>query len=337
MTHQRISIKLVGFFSLLALVVSGCVSGRKYQETVTKQQECQRELEEIRATLQELEAKTKDYDVNMGVAQRQISALQSDTTVLGRSLRILRGQYDKINALNEELLQKSSSLRQNTEAENQRMLMELNDLRDKLLAKEDSLLGLQRTLTERTADVEDREARLQQMREMLEAKDAAIQDLRSRVANALLGFKDKGISVEERNGKIYVSLEAKLLFPSGSTKVDEQGKKAITDLAKAIENEKDLEIVVEGHTDTDKITSQAIPRTNWELSVLRATQVIEIMLANSAVDPRNLMAAGRSEYFPVDPNDKAKNRRIEVILSPNLDALFEVIEGAGETPAETED
>ena len=149
--------------------------------------------------------------------------------------------------------------------------------------------------------------------------------LKARVANALRNFENQGLTVVQKNGKIYVSLEAKLLFNSGSTKVEEEGKAALVELAKVLETERDLEIVVEGHTDTDKLTSSVSPKNNWELSVLRATAVVELMLANSNMSPAQVMAAGRSEFHPVDPNDKTKNRRIEIIISPNLNELFEII------------
>ena len=152
--------------------------------------------------------------------------------------------------------------------------------------------------------------------------------MKDKVAAALTGFTDKGLTVEQKNGKVYVSMEAKLLFPSGSTKVDSKGKEALVKLAKALEGVSDLEIVVEGHTDTDKMSSSSHPKNNWELSVLRATAVVEIMMANSTITPQILSASGRSEYHPVDPSDKAKNRRIEVIITPNLDELFKIIEGS---------
>jgi chemotaxis protein MotB len=120
-------------------------------------------------------------------------------------------------------------------------------------------------------------------------------------------------------------MEAKLLFASGETAVDERGKEVIIDLARVLGNRDDLDIVVEGHTDTDAFSRAKYPRNNWDLSVLRATSVIEIMLANSDLNPESVMAAGRSQFNPVDPNDKAKNRRIEVILSPKLDELLEMV------------
>jgi chemotaxis protein MotB len=121
-------------------------------------------------------------------------------------------------------------------------------------------------------------------------------------------------------------MEAKLLFASGSTAVDENGKKALLEIAGALKDENDVEIIVEGHTDTDKLNSSIIPRDNWELSVLRATEVVKIMSANSGVQPQILSAAGRSEYHPVDPDDKSKNRRIEIIIQPSMKEIYQWIE-----------
>ena len=112
---------------------------------------------------------------------------------------------------------------------------------------------------------------------------------------------------------------------SGSAQVDPVGREALVGLAEVIAEQSDLEIVVEGHTDTDQVRSTTTPKNNWELSVLRATAVVEILLENAGVDPAMLSASGRGEYHPVDASDKAKNRRIEVILAPNLDSLYELI------------
>ena len=129
----------------------------------------------------------------------------------------------------------------------------------------------------------------------------------------------------EKDGKVYISMDAKLLFASGSTKVDSEGIKALKELAKVLEDQKDLEILVEGHTDTDKMRSNSHPVDNWELSVLRATSVVKIMLENSKMDPTTVSASGRSQFIPIDAENKAKNRRIEVVLIPELDELFEII------------
>src|SRR5690606_26573692 len=163
-----------------------------------------------------------------------------------------------------------------------------------LQRKEDALKTLESELIAKEKLLLEREERVNELEEALKRKDEAMKQLKTRVSSALKGFEGKGLTVVEKNGKIYVSLEAKLLFASGSTLVETEGKKALVDLARVLENEKELEVVVEGHTDTDKLVSAAHPKSNWELSVLRATAVVEIMIGNSRINPAQLMAAGRS-------------------------------------------
>ena len=133
------------------------------------------------------------------------------------------------------------------------------------------------------------------------------------------------MTVEQKNGRIYVSLEEKLLFSSGSTTVQQEGVNALIQLGQVLETEKDLEIIVEGHTDSDKLTRSTSPKNNWELSVLRATSVVEIILANSQVNPSQLMAAGRGEVLSCIRNRKGKTGELKVIISPNLNELYEII------------
>ena len=167
--------------------------------------------------------------------------------------------------------------------------------------------------------------KVNELEEIIASKDAIVKALKDKVAKALLGFRDKGLSVIEKDGKVYVSMDAKLLFASGSTKVDSEGIKALKELAKVLEDQEDLEILVEGHTDTDKMRSNSHPVDNWELSVLRATSVVKKILENSTMDPPTVSASGRSQFIPIDIENKAKNRRIEVVLIPKLDELFEII------------
>jgi len=319
--------------SLLAINIFACVPARKFEDMQARKNDLEASNESLRKQNQQLEAQAKERDSNLEELKKSNEALVKDTTILGNSLRHLRTQYDKINELNELLSSKNSQLLGNANEENRKLLKELDAARLDLQKREDALIlleqqinGKQTTLDNMTAELQNREQRLKELEELLAKQSENAEKLRKKVSDALLGFKDKGLNVVEKNGKVYVSMEAKLLFPSGSTKIEPEGRKALIDLAKAIENETELEIVVEGHTDTDKINSSAIPRNNWELSVLRATAVVELMTSNSAVKPTILSAAGRSEYYPVDPNDKAKNRRIEIILSPRLDSLFEIIE-----------
>lgn len=310
----------------------GCVPARKYQEMEAKQKQCEEELNALKQNWQALEAQNKEYSAEIGVMGKAITKLEKDTSLLGQSLRIKELQYDKINALNDELISKLEKLQKGSQEENHKLMLQLEATRKELMKKEDELNVLSQQLDEKKAsldllskELEKREQRVKELEDLIAKKDEAVKLLKDKVANALLSFRDKGLTVEQKNGKVYISLEAKLLFPSGSTKVDNEGKKALVELAKVLQDQKDLEVLVEGHTDTDKLNSSTSPKNNWELSVLRATAVVEIMLENSKMDPKVLTAAGRSEFLPVDESNKAKNRRIEIILIPNLDELYKII------------
>ena len=315
------------FFGALItiLMLGACVPAKKYNELLAKQENCQDQLKKYKTSSLDNEARLKTLQTKADLMQKDIDQLKSDTAEMGESLRLLRAKYDQALLLGESFQKKLNEIK-NSDAKQLAKMQA--DLQSKILEaqhKEDALIELENKLNKKEKLLAEREQRVIELEEIIQRQKDAVNDLKERIADALRGFKDKGIQVEVRNGKVYVSLEAKLLFPSGSTVVNPEGKKAIIDLSKAIENEKDLEIIVEGHTDTDKMVSATHPTNNWELSVLRSTSIIDIMTKNSNIDPALLMAAGRSEYHPVDPNNKAKNRRIEVIIAPNLDKLFQLI------------
>lgn len=318
-------------------ILYSCVPHRKFTDIQAKQEACEAENKQLKVNAESYETRINEYISNYTVAEKKIEALKSDTAVMGSSLRILRKQYDKINALNDELLSKSASLHAGSEREKGNLMAELDGARVSLQAKEDALNKLETALNSKEEELQDREQKLTQLRQMLHSQDSAMQSLRSSVAKALLGFEGKGITVEQRNGRVYVSMEAQLLFATGSTEIDQRGKQAVIDLARAIQSNDDLHIMVEGHTDTDEFDRKTYPRNNWDLSVLRATSVIKLMTDNSDINPILLTAAGRSQYQPVDPTDKAKNRRIEVILSPKLDELMNIVQPDDIAPAPAED
>lgn len=312
---------LSGFFFL----VVSCVPSKKYNELLAEHEATKEALDQYKTKSINCEEENKDLKAKVELYKNQIADLKSDTTEMGEKFRDLQTQYDKIAATNVVLEKKFNELQSKGARESSKLIADLEKTRIALQNKEDALNQLEKELNAKERELAMREKRVQELENIIAEKDRAVSELKKRIAEALLNFEGKGLTVEQKNGKIYVSLEAKLLFPSGSTDVDDEGKKAVVELAKALENESDLEIVVEGHTDTDPIKSSRHPKNNWELSVLRATAVVEIMTNNSSISPKILSAAGRSEFHPVDPNDKAKNRRIEVIITPNLDKLFEII------------
>jgi chemotaxis protein MotB len=314
------------FILFLAILLHSCVPARRFEDAQALAAECETEREKLLLKSETLQEDLDDCLSDNSVIGKSLTRLEQDTSLLGTSLRRMTVQYDKINELNEQLMDKQSSLMTSRESEKKELLETLISLQNDLQAQQSTLSTLESELNSKSRSLEDREARVNELEELLAKKDEAVEALRSRVSDALLNFKDKGLTVVEKDGRVYVSLEAKLLFASGSTTVSSEGTKALIELAKAIQSEKDLSILVEGHTDSDKIIGNSAPYSdNWDLSVMRATSVVRIMMDNSNIDPTQLTAAGRSEYLPVDPSDKAKNRRIEIILAPNLDQLFELI------------
>lgn len=306
-------------------ILSACVPAKKYNELLEKEKVCSEELAKYKLSATDNEGKAKELTNQVDRLRKEVAALKKDTLQMGADFRFLQAQYDLMSNQNEANERKIEQMRINGAKESANYQADIEAKNEELLRKENVLNTLENELINKQKLLAEREARVNELEEMIQRKDEAMKLLKTKVALALKGFENKGLTVVEKNGKIYVSLEAKLLFQSGSTKVEDGGKVALIDLAKVLETEKDLEIIVEGHTDTDRLVSSSHPKSNWELSVLRATSVVEIMTANSAMNPGQLMAAGRSEFHPLDPTDKAKNRRIEIIISPNLNELFQLI------------
>ena len=315
---------LLPFFIVL-LLLSACVPAKKYKDLLEREKVCSEELAKFKKSSGEYEALSKDLQTKFANASRDLSKLIQDTTALGSKYRLLLRDYNIIDGEYKSLEKSFDKLKNLSARETAELQNQLEAKNNELQIKEDALLKLDQELKEKQRLLIEREKRVNELEEAIRKKEAAVQLLKAKVANALRGFENQGLSVVQKNGKIYVSLEAKLLFKSGSTFVEEEGVRALVELGKALEAEKDLEIIVEGHTDTDKLNSSSSPKNNWELSVLRATSVVQILLNNSNMTPSQIMAGGRGEFLPIDESDKAKNRRIEVIISPNLNELFEII------------
>lgn len=318
--------KFIVQFFIVSILAASCVPAKKYNDLVERERVCSEELASYKSRSLKFEEEAVTLSDRVTVLSEVIQALQADTNRIGHEYRTLNAKYEHLTQLIETLETNYDKLRLAGARDIAQLQAELETKRIELVAKEARLNALEAELLRKEAALKEREARVNELEAMLRNRDEAMQQLKSRVTIALDKFKDKGLNVEVRDGKIYVSLEARLLFASGSIVVEPEGKSALIDLAQVLETEKDLEIIVEGHTDTDKLASANHPRNNWELSVLRSTSVIAIMLDNSQMIPAQIMAGGRSEFMPVDPNDKAKNRRIEIIISPNLNELYELIE-----------
>ena len=208
------------------------------------------------------------------------------------------------------------------------LLKENSDLKiQESIAKNNTLL---KQIALKETELQSRGARVDQLEQMIEDQKKALNDLKERLSSALLNYKGKGLTVEQRNGKVYISMENKLLFKSGSWVVEAEGVQALGQLAKVLEKNPEIKVLIEGHTDNVPFTSKGALESNWDLSTKRATAVVQILLKNKQILPQNLTAAGRSEYVPIAPNSSAEgraaNRRIEVVLSPSLDEITTLLE-----------
>lgn len=310
---------------ILTMVLMACVPIKKYRDLEANYNKCMEEQSVYKSKAIDYENQLKELNVQMESMRTSIETLIADTTRIGQEFRDLQLDYQKAAETNQALEEKYTSMVSAGTAENARLINELEATRIELQKKEDRLNELEKELNARSRALDEKEKRINELEQIIASKDEAVRMLKEKITAALRGFADRGITVVEKDGRIYVRMEAQLLFASGKTDVSKEGQKALIDLAKVLETQKDIDILVEGHTDVDPMNSSTSPKDNWELSVLRATSVVKIMLSNSAMDPTSITAGGRSEYIPVDPADKSKNRRIEIIITPDLSKLFELI------------
>ena len=326
------------FISVLSLsILASCVPQRKLEECQAKQKACEDELSALKTTSQANEAKLKDITEQLASTTKEVEGLRKDTNVMGANYRILTVKYDKLNQLNDELMDKMNRQLSSSERDNAKLSGDLQATQAQLLKKQDELNTLSVQLNKQKASLDSlsaqlqlREKRVNDLESILKQKDQAAADLKKKLSDALYNFENKGLTITQKNGKIYVSMDESLLFASGKTDVQSKGVEALKNLAKVLEQNADINIMVEGHTDDVPMHGNGDIKDNWDLSVMRATSVTKIILQNGpTIDPKRISAAGRGEFFPLDssktPEARKKNRRTEIILTPKLDELLKVL------------
>lgn len=206
---------------------------------------------------------------------------------------------------------------------------EIADLNSKITGLNSNNATLRASSSKLSEDLKRREARLKEVEDILRKRDEATLALKDKLQKALLGFQQSGLSVEVRNGKVYVSLTDKLLFSTGSIVIDEKGKQALTGLATVLKSQPEINISVEGHTDNQRVVNLGQIKDNWDLSVLRATSVVRYLTETEHIENTRITATGKGQYQPIEdantPEARSRNRRIEIVLSPKLDELYDLI------------
>lgn len=327
---------IVVAITLIGSIIS-CVPSRKYEELNSKYKTCSEENESLKASNKTLEEQTIELTSSVEQLKKAIASLENDTTIMGNSLRLMTTNYDNINKTYQLLLDKNNELLSGNKVTTEKLTKDLLRTQEELQAKEDALRTLEGSLTVKeeklkklTTELELREKRVNELEAMISRKDSLVTALKNKVKDALLGFENNGLTIEQKNGKVYVSLDESLLFSSGSYAVGTKGVDVLKKLAKVLEQNQDINILVEGHTDNVPLNGKGDVADNWDLSVKRATSVVKIITTNSSVNPKRLTAAGRGEYIPLDMTNtgdgRKKNRRTEIILSPKLDELLQLLE-----------
>lgn len=308
--------------SLLLLSLSSCVSAKKFDELKSKLNDAETDRGELRRDLNDCqdektdlaEAKTRLKQSTQS-QKSAIDSLSGKNKRLEKQLEQLQDSYDALEKNSSEAMAANSK-------QNRKLLKDLEE-------KQANLQEEQQRLNKLKSDLESRSKRVDELESLIKKKDEKMKNLKTEVKRALTDFEGKGLSVEQRHGKIYVSMENKLLFSSGSYAVNTQGRQAVKQLASILEQNPDIEVLIEGHTDDVPYNGKGVLKDNWDLSTKRATSIVHLLMKNTTVNPKRLTAAGRSKFAPIASNDTAngrsKNRRIEVILSPKIDQLNEVL------------
>ncbi|MGC8825320.1 MAG: OmpA family protein [Bacteroidales bacterium] len=322
---------------ILMLTGISCVPLQKYRATESELQQANQQLSRLKGENEQLKVENAEMKVQLQQYENRMANMIKDSLQrMGEWQRLSRA-YDSLYAEHANLQDAHELLLKGAQKESAKLMRQLQETQEELKKKEASLAALEKSLNEKkinldrlTAELNKRDARLKELESILFKKDSVVRALRNVVSDALLGFEGEGLSVDIRNGKVYVSLEENLLFPSGSTTVNARGKDALKKLAQVLERNPDINITIEGHTDNVPYKSKGDIKDNWDLSVMRATAIIRILLENKGIDPKRLTAAGKGEFSPVASNKtvegRAKNRRTEIILTPKLDELFKILE-----------
>ena len=302
---------------IISLLFSGCVSQKKFDELLTEKVKLEADYDDLEAKLEAAESKIARLEEQVAQLDEETKTKGENIAKLEKDLATLQEENDQLQTYYNNLLSNSGKLNRDL-AEQQRRLLELQE-NIKVQKEENNAL---------MANLEERESKVQELERILAEKEMTVNELLSSVKQALLNFSGNELTVEIKNGKVYVSLAEQLLFQSGSIKVDPKGQMALIQLGEVLTSSPDINILVEGHTDDVPISTKAM-KDNWDLSVLRATSIVRI-LNNAGVKIEQITAAGKGEYAPITTNatseGRRKNRRTEIILSPKLDELFSLLE-----------
>ena len=332
---KKISIYLT-FVAIIVLAYS-CVPGSKHKSLQDTSRQFMNERDDFKTANIGLGMQNRELEARLASMQKETDAVKEDILRAENERDKAFADYSKVQAQYDELQNSHEDLVRGNVRETQKLLTELGAAQENLQKKEDLLRQLganlearKTSLDELNFELDKRNARLAELEKILDGQKKIAQDLKNKVSEALLGFENNGLTVSQRDGKVYVSLDEKLLFKSASWDIDANGRNALKKLSGVLERNPDIQIMIEGHTDNVPYNpGSGQLKDNWDLSVKRATTVVRTLLEGSKIDAKRLTASGRSEYIPVEAANttdaRTKNRRTDIILTPDLTELYRLI------------
>jgi chemotaxis protein MotB len=321
----------------LLLIFSSCVTPKIHNALIAENQAQKTALNIEQKKALKLQSEIEELEGDIISLKVKVTDLINDSTQNGGVLIVLQNKFDALVESYDLLASKNSREMANMAKEIKQLLEQFEESQSELFTKEDELTRLSSSLELKEEELilakenlDSRSTRVVELESIINKKDSIVNALKKSISKALIGLEGEGITIEKRDGKVYISMEEALLFASGKYEVNSGGIDALNKLATALSIQNDLEILVEGHTDSISFSGKGLVKDNWDLSVMRATNVVKVLTKNSKLDPQILTAAGRAEFLPIASNKKSEgrsaNRRIEMILSPNLDDLFRLLE-----------
>lgn len=311
------------FIITLALCMSSCVSKKLYTDLDARYRAAIEENEKLSKENQENKSSSARYKGLLDAANAELENLRKTFSEKEKAYTSLKDQYNTLQASYIDALKNKENLLDASS----RMSREYAD---NLRRQQGAIDSLSAELTEREKDLRSREARVAQLENMIGSVQAKLASLKNELMKALVGYEGKGLTITQRNGKIYISLENRLLFPSGSWQVNSEGRRAIDEISQVLVSRPDIKIMVEGHTDDVPYKTGAVIKDNWDLSVMRATSIVRLITAHKGINPQNITAAGRSQYEPLLPNtnadNRSRNRRTELIITPDLASIERMLQ-----------
>lgn len=324
------------FLVILCFLFSSCVTQQVVLDLKNQNEKLEKHNQKLKIDINDLESTNKELDQELIQAKTKVSKLLAQVEEEKKNIFKIKNQLSELKSAYDILAESKSNSIEKKAKETKEILLEINKLQDELQKKEDKLYNLQSNLNIKQKElinykekIDQREERINELESIIKKQDSSLFVLKENLVKSLIDFTGKGLDININKGRIYIMLEQDLLFNSGSWSVDTTGKIILRDLIEVLSIHEDINIIIEGHTDNRPYKGSGNIKDNWDLSVMRATSIVKILTFGDKINASRLTAAGRGEFNPITDNDsdlsRSKNRRIEIILYPSLDRIYDYI------------